>query len=152
MQTLKCACAPTPGMLCSWNDNISIANAAVCCLQYQYKMFKTTDQPAKADCEIWSVIRFLIASNLTIWCLEFFDAWQCQTPIHDSYSKSDRSFGWVQNQPPTVYSTDFWPSDYHLLHYLKQFLGGKRFTTDDEMKEAVKNITGYLHRWQTSTT
>ena len=31
------------------------------------------------------------------------------------------------------------PSDFHLFRYLKEFLGGKHFATDDEMKEAVQN-------------
>uniref|UniRef100_A0A1B6MRN8 Histone-lysine N-methyltransferase SETMAR n=1 Tax=Graphocephala atropunctata TaxID=36148 RepID=A0A1B6MRN8_9HEMI len=31
------------------------------------------------------------------------------------------------------------PSDFHLFRYLKEFLGGERFDTDDEVKEAVKD-------------
>ena len=49
-----------------------------------------------------------------------------------------RSFGWEQiDHPP--YSPDLAPSDFHLFHYLKDFLSGKRFATDDEVKEAVKD-------------
>ena len=49
-----------------------------------------------------------------------------------------RSFGWEQiDHPP--YSPDLAPSDFHLFRYLKEFLGGKRFATDDEVKEAVVN-------------
>lgn len=49
-----------------------------------------------------------------------------------------RSFGWEQiDHPP--YSPDLAPSDFHLFRYLKEFLGGKRFATDDEVKEAVKD-------------
>ncbi|GFV19984.1 histone-lysine N-methyltransferase SETMAR [Trichonephila clavipes] len=40
--------------------------------------------------------------------------------------------------------------DFHLFRYLKEFLGGKRFDTADEVKEEVQ--TGYPHRRQTSTT
>lgn len=60
---MKRACAPTPGMPCSSNDAICIGIVAVCCLQCQFKMFKTIDQPA--DCEIRSVIRFLTARNVS---------------------------------------------------------------------------------------
>ena len=49
-----------------------------------------------------------------------------------------RSFGWEQiDHPP--YSPDLAPSDFHLFCYLKEFLGGKCFATDDEVKEAVKD-------------
>ncbi|GFX02249.1 mariner Mos1 transposase [Trichonephila clavipes] len=45
-----------------------------------------------------------------------------------------RSFGWEQiDHPP--YSPDLAPSDFHLFRYLKEFLGGKRFDTADEVKE-----------------
>lgn len=49
-----------------------------------------------------------------------------------------RSFGWEQiDHPP--YSPDLAPSDFHLFRYLKEFLGGKRFETDDEVKETVED-------------
>lgn len=49
-----------------------------------------------------------------------------------------KAFGWEQiDHPP--YSPDLAPSDFHLFRYLKEFLGGKRFDTDDEVKEAVKD-------------
>ncbi|GFX99361.1 mariner Mos1 transposase [Trichonephila clavipes] len=60
-----------------------------------------------------------------------------------------RSFGWEQTDHPT-YSPDLDPSDFHLFRYLKEFLGGKRFDTADEVKKKFK--TGYPHRRQTSTT
>ena len=41
------------------------------------------------------------------------------------------------DHPP--YSPDFAPSDFHLFRYLKEFLGGKLFATDDAMKEAVQD-------------
>ncbi|GFT94440.1 uncharacterized protein TNCV_1566191 [Trichonephila clavipes] len=45
-----------------------------------------------------------------------------------------RSFGWEQiDHPP--YSPDMAQSDFHLFRYLKEFLGGKRFDTADEVKE-----------------
>jgi hypothetical protein len=31
------------------------------------------------------------------------------------------------------------PSDFHLFCYLKEFLSGKRFDSDDEVKETVKD-------------
>lgn len=46
------------------------------------------------------------------------------------------SFGWdIVTHPP--YSPDLAPSDYHLFTKLKEFLGGKRFADDEELKEAV---------------
>ncbi|GFY23973.1 uncharacterized protein TNCV_4896541 [Trichonephila clavipes] len=45
-----------------------------------------------------------------------------------------RSFGWEQiDHPP--YSPDMAQSDFRLFRYLKEFLGGKRFDTADEVKE-----------------
>ncbi|GFV80337.1 HTH_48 domain-containing protein [Trichonephila clavipes] len=47
-------------------------------------------------------------------------------------------FGWEQiDHPP--YSPDLAPSDFHLFRYLKEFLGGKRFDTADEVKEEVQD-------------
>jgi hypothetical protein len=40
----------------------------------------------------------------------------------------------------SAYSPDLAPSDYHVFGPLKEALGGKQFSTDDEIKEAV-------HRW-----
>ncbi|GFU37368.1 histone-lysine N-methyltransferase SETMAR [Trichonephila clavipes] len=49
-----------------------------------------------------------------------------------------RSFGWEQiDHPP--YSPELSPSDFHLFRYLKEFLGGKRFDTTDEVKEEVQD-------------
>jgi len=36
-----------------------------------------------------------------------------------------------------AYSPDLAPSDYHLFGPLKEALGGRRFTSDEEVKEAV---------------
>ena len=45
-------------------------------------------------------------------------------------------FGWeIFSHPP--YSPDLAPSDYHLFSKLKEFLGGKQFAGDDELKDAV---------------
>ena len=41
----------------------------------------------------------------------------------------------VMGHPP--YSPDIAPSDYHLFGPLKEALRGRRFTSDQEMKEAV---------------
>jgi len=38
--------------------------------------------------------------------------------------------------PP--YSPDLAPSDYHLFLHLQNFLGGKRFDGDDDLKYAVQ--------------
>jgi histone-lysine N-methyltransferase SETMAR len=42
--------------------------------------------------------------------------------------------------PHPAYSPDLTPSDYHVFGPLKEALSGKKFSTDDEIKEAV-------HRW-----
>ncbi|KAL4126639.1 hypothetical protein QTP88_010851 [Uroleucon formosanum] len=44
------------------------------------------------------------------------------------------SFGWdVLNHPP--YSPDLASSDYHLFTFLKKHMGGKKFSTDEEVME-----------------
>ncbi|GFV77460.1 histone-lysine N-methyltransferase SETMAR [Trichonephila clavipes] len=49
-----------------------------------------------------------------------------------------RSIGWEQiDHPP--YSPDMAQSDFRLFRYLKEFLGGKRFDTADEVKEEVQD-------------
>ena len=49
-----------------------------------------------------------------------------------------RSFGWdqIDHRP---YSPDLAPSDFQLFRYLKELLDGKRFATDEKMKEAVQD-------------
>jgi hypothetical protein len=42
--------------------------------------------------------------------------------------------------PHPAYSLDLTLSDYHVFGPLKEALGGKKFSTDDEIKEVV-------HRW-----
>jgi hypothetical protein len=42
--------------------------------------------------------------------------------------------------PHPAYSPDLAPSDYHVFGPLKEALGGKKFSTDNEIKEVV-------HRW-----
>ncbi|GBO03675.1 hypothetical protein AVEN_162518-1, partial [Araneus ventricosus] len=37
----------------------------------------------------------------------------------------------------STYSPDLAPSDFHLFLKLKEFLGGKRFGSDDELEKAV---------------
>lgn len=48
-------------------------------------------------------------------------------------------FGWklLAHAP---YSPDLAPSDFHLFLKLKQHLGGQRFNTDEEVKEAVSKF------------
>jgi histone-lysine N-methyltransferase SETMAR len=47
-----------------------------------------------------------------------------------------KSFGWKQiDHPP--YSPDLAPSDSHVFLLLKNFLGGRRYVEDDDVKEAV---------------
>lgn len=33
---------------------------------------------------------------------------------------------------------DLAPSDFHLIHFLQEFIGGKHLVTDDEVKEKVE--------------
>jgi len=47
------------------------------------------------------------------------------------------SFKWEQMDHPP-YSPDLVPSDFHLFLHLKNFLGGKRFDDDDDLKDAVQ--------------
>jgi len=59
-------------------------------------------------------------------------------PVHIS-AKSQAAIwqcGFQQlNHPP--YSPDLAPSDYFLFRVMKKFLRGKRFSSDEEVKEAV---------------
>ncbi|GFX92222.1 histone-lysine N-methyltransferase SETMAR [Trichonephila clavipes] len=50
-----------------------------------------------------------------------------------------RSFGWEQIDHPPYSQTWRLRSDFHLFRYLKEFLGGKRFDTADEVKEEVQD-------------
>jgi len=52
------------------------------------------------------------------------------------------SFRWEQMDHPP-YSPDLAPSDFHLFLHLKNFLGGKRFDDDDDLKDEVQ-------KWLTS--
>ena len=47
------------------------------------------------------------------------------------------SFKWEQ-MDHSPYSPDLAPSDYHLFLHLKNFLGGKRFDDEDDLKDAVQ--------------
>jgi len=47
------------------------------------------------------------------------------------------SFGWdIVTHPP--YSLDLVPSSYHLFNKLKEFLGEKRFSNDEEVQDVVE--------------
>ena len=52
------------------------------------------------------------------------------------------SFKWEQ-MDHAPYSPDLVPSDFQLFLHLKEFLGGKRFDDDDDLKDAVQ-------KWLTS--
>ena len=50
-----------------------------------------------------------------------------------------QQFQWnIITHPP--HSPDLAPSDYHLFPKLKEHLAGKRFRSDDEVKEEVQNF------------
>jgi hypothetical protein len=48
-----------------------------------------------------------------------------------------QDFGWEVSERP-AYSPDFVPSDFHLFPKLKEFLGGRRYKSDETVKDAVK--------------
>jgi histone-lysine N-methyltransferase SETMAR len=48
-----------------------------------------------------------------------------------------REFGWEVFEHP-VYSPDLAATDLHFFPALKEFLGGRRFKSDEEVKDAVK--------------
>jgi histone-lysine N-methyltransferase SETMAR len=48
-----------------------------------------------------------------------------------------QEFRWEVFEHPTC-SPDLAPSDFHLFPKLKEFLGGRRFKSDEEVKDAVK--------------
>jgi len=48
-----------------------------------------------------------------------------------------QEFGW-EVFGHLAYSPDLAPSDFHLFPTLKEFLGGRRFLSDEEVKDAVK--------------
>jgi histone-lysine N-methyltransferase SETMAR len=51
------------------------------------------------------------------------------------------SFGWdIVTHPP--YSPDLAPSDYNFFTKLKKFLGGKRFSNDQEVEEVAERAGG----------
>jgi histone-lysine N-methyltransferase SETMAR len=48
-----------------------------------------------------------------------------------------QEFGWEVFEHP-AYIPDLAPSDFHLFPKLKEFLGGRRFKSDETTKDAVK--------------
>jgi histone-lysine N-methyltransferase SETMAR len=48
-----------------------------------------------------------------------------------------QEFGWEVFEH-LAYSPDLAPSDFHLFPNLKTFSGGRRFKSDEELKDAVK--------------
>jgi histone-lysine N-methyltransferase SETMAR len=48
-----------------------------------------------------------------------------------------QEFDWEVFEHP-AYSPDLAPSDFHLFRKLKEFLGGRRFRSDEEVNDAVK--------------
>jgi histone-lysine N-methyltransferase SETMAR len=48
-----------------------------------------------------------------------------------------QEFGWEVSEHP-AYSPDLAPSDLHLFPKFKEYLGGRRFKSDEEVTDAVK--------------
>jgi hypothetical protein len=70
-------------------------------------------------------------------------------PLHDNvryHTERDSqelltSFGWDIVSHPS-YSPDLAPSDYHFFTKLKEFLGGKRFSNDQEVEGVAETAGG----------
>jgi histone-lysine N-methyltransferase SETMAR len=54
-----------------------------------------------------------------------------------------QEFGWEVFEHP-AYSPDLAPSDFHLFPKLKEFLNGRRFKSDEEVNDAVKEWLNVL--------
>jgi histone-lysine N-methyltransferase SETMAR len=54
-----------------------------------------------------------------------------------------QEFGWEVFEH-TAYSPDLVPSDFHLFPKLKEFFGGRRFKSEEEVKDAVKEWLNVL--------
>jgi len=131
-------------------------------------MFKTIE--GAADYEIRSVIRFLKARNVLPseihhqicqvyrnnavsdgmvrkWVRMFNEGRENvhdNARLHSATQTQDLITSFRREQmdhPP--YSPDLAPSDFHLFLHLKNFLGGKRFDDDSDLKDAVQ-------KWLTS--
>jgi histone-lysine N-methyltransferase SETMAR len=61
-------------------------------------------------------------------------------PAHSSCDSKENHDLHLEHIPHPAYSPDLAPSDYHVFGPLKEALSGKKFSMDDEIKEAV-------HRW-----
>jgi hypothetical protein len=128
-------------------------------------MNKKIDNPA--DCEVRSVIRFLNAQNVHAidihrqlmavygegvmtessvrkWCRMCLLSSGVML-LHDNVRPHAaartqamlQEFGWEVFEHP-AYIPDLAPSDFHLFPKFKEFLGGSRFKSDEEVKDAVK--------------
>jgi histone-lysine N-methyltransferase SETMAR len=88
-------------------------------------------------------------SSVRKWCRMFNEG---KTNVHDEERSGRPSlitedlkrkqallqeFGWEVFEHP-AYSPDLTPSDFHLFPKLKEILGGRRFKSDEEVKDAVK--------------
>jgi histone-lysine N-methyltransferase SETMAR len=54
-----------------------------------------------------------------------------------------QEIGWEVFEHPE-YSPDLAPNDFHLIPKLNEFLGGRRFKSDEEVKDAVKECLNGL--------
>jgi hypothetical protein len=129
-------------------------------------MNKKIDNPA--DCEVRSVIRFFNAQNVLLvefmpqgttinaepYCAALrYDIQNRRRGLlssgvmflHDNACPHAaartqamlQEFGWEVFEYP-AYSPDLALRDFHLFPKLKEFLGGRRFKSDEEVKDAVK--------------
>ncbi|GBN10872.1 hypothetical protein AVEN_155743-1 [Araneus ventricosus] len=62
-----------------------------------------------------------------------------------AHTETTVSFRWEEFDHP-AYSPDLAPSDYHPFQYLKRFLAGQHFPSDDDMQTAVTSLQRGLLR------
>jgi hypothetical protein len=69
-------------------------------------------------------------------------ALQRQAPHRASFTGAADIVWMGYCDPPPPYSPDLAPSDYHFFTKLKEFLGGKRFSNDQEVEEMAERASG----------
>ncbi|KAL1140963.1 hypothetical protein AAG570_000889 [Ranatra chinensis] len=102
----------------------------------------TVEDSSKSN--VATILVDVLSAFLNLW--DPIDKSLPATPWINSFMEQDLlvSFGGMLPHPP--YSPDQVPSDFHLFAKLKEFLGGKRFFKDEEVKGKVKNCIRVLSK------